>query len=168
MKTKAFKDRVLSLTDRIFPMMARLLGSKTKAEDATQEIMMKLWVKRKQIENHPNLSGFVFTMARNYCLDSIKKKKLDIISADHQLLHLEADMGHGDFEWRELKALVDTILEQLPEQQKEIMTMRDIDGMEFTEIAEVTQLKIEHIRVLLSRARKQVATALKKIEDYGY
>lgn len=168
MKTKAFKDRVLSLTDRIFPMTARLLGNNTKAEDATQEIMMKLWSQRKEIEKHPNLTGFVFTIARNFCLDILKKKGPELVSTDEQLNNLEAASGQESLEWNELKSIIDKILTELPEQQREIMIMRDIDGMEFLEIAEFTGLKVEHIRVLLSRARKQVATRLKKMEDYGY
>lgn len=168
MKTKAFKDKVLSLTDRIFPMTARLLGNSSKAEDATQEIMIKLWSKRKQIENHPNLKGFVFTTARNYCLDLLKKKGPQLVTADDHLNHLEAATGREEYEWNELKSTVEKILEQLPPQQKEVMILRDIDGLDFSEIAEVTQLKVEHVRVLVSRARKQVAATLKKMEDYGH
>lgn len=168
MRTKAFKDRVLSLSDRIFPMIARLLGNNSKAEDATQEIMIKLWSNRKQIENHPNLTGFVFTTARNYCLDILKKKGPELTSTDHHLSNLEAATGQEEFEWNELKTTVEKILKQLPEQQREVMLMRDIDGLEFSEIAAVTDLKIEHVRVLLSRARKQVAEVLKKMEDYGH
>ena len=75
MNSKDFKNNVLSLSDRIFPMVARMLGNDTDAKDAVQEIMIKLWDRRKQIGNHPSLTGFVFLTARNYCIDLLKKKK---------------------------------------------------------------------------------------------
>ena len=74
MNTKDFKDKVVSLSERIYPMVVRMLGNKESAEDAVQEIMIKLWDKRGNLKNHPNITGFVFLTARNYCLDILKKK----------------------------------------------------------------------------------------------
>jgi RNA polymerase sigma-70 factor, ECF subfamily len=167
MSTKEFKNKVLSLSDRLFPMVARILGSNTNAEDAIQEIMMKLWIKRKQIGKHPNITGFVFLTARNYCMDLLKKKKLELEDSSFVLNTL--DSGKTGLELLELKemiVLVDTIIKKLPEQQSKIILMRDIDGLEFIEIAAIMQLKIEHIRVLLSRARKRVGIEFKNIYYY--
>lgn len=168
MNTKDFKDKILSLSERIFPMVARMLGNNTNAQDAVQEIMIKLWNRRKQIGNHPNIAGFVFLTARNYCVDILKKKRPELVGSDFQLnmLKSESETGQEEFEWKELTNLIEKILEKLPEQQREIMMMRDIDGLEFVEIAEATKLKVEHVRVLLSRARKQVGTELKKTYCY--
>ena len=62
--------------------------------------------------------------------------------------------------------IIQQIINELPEKQKEVMLMRDIDGFEFDAIATVTGLDIKHIRVLLSRARKQVGMKLNKINSY--
>ncbi len=67
MNTTDFKDKVVSLSERIYPMVTRILGNKESAEDVVQEIMIKLWDKRKNLEKHPNVTGFVFLTARNYC-----------------------------------------------------------------------------------------------------
>lgn len=166
MNSKDFKQNVLSLSDRIFPMLARMLGNDADAKDAVQEIMIKLWDRRKQLGNHPNLTGFVFLTARNYCIDLLKKKRPELVSSDSQAAVLESDTGQGSFELKELTLIVEEILKKLPEQQKEIMMMRDIDGYEFDEIAAAMQLKVEHIRVLLSRARKQVRLELKNTYSY--
>ena len=166
MTTKDFEDKVLPLTDRIYPMVARMLGNSENAEDAVQEIMIKLWDRRKKIGEHPNIPGFVFLTARNYCLDQLKKKtpNVDAYSAQVKLVTSEANQNHT--EWVELISIVKDVLRELPEEQREIMMMRDIDGYEYTEIAAITKLKVEHIRVLLSRARKQVAAILKNTYSY--
>jgi RNA polymerase sigma-70 factor (ECF subfamily) len=161
-----FKIKVFSLSERLFPMVSRMLGNRTNAEDAIQDIMMKLWEKRNQIRNHPNITGFVFLTARNYCIDLLRKKKLEIYDSSLQLELLKSEYGLEQLEWKELNTIVKNILKSLPEQQREVLIMRDLDGYEFTEIAAITQLKIEHIRVLLSRARKQVGIKLKKTYSY--
>ena len=166
MTIKDFEDKVLSLSDRIYPMVARMLDNKENAEDAVQEIMIKLWNRRKKIGSHPNIPGLVFLTARNYCLDLLKKKNPRFNSSDFQLKMIASDASQNQVEQKELASIIETLLKELPAQQREIMMMRDIDGFEFTEIAAVTKLKVEHVRVLLSRARKHVVIRLKKIYSY--
>jgi RNA polymerase sigma-70 factor (ECF subfamily) len=166
MDKEDFKVTVFSLSERLFPLVARLLGDKTKAEDAIQEIMIKLWEKRKQLDNHPNIKGFVFLTARNYCIDLLRKKRIfvDDISA-HLMVHSSTN-DEGQLEWEELNLVIREVLKKLPKQQREIFVMRDLDGYEFSEIAEILQITIEHVRVLLSRARKQISKELEIKYNY--
>lgn len=146
-------------------MVYRMLGNKEDAHDAVQEVMLKLWDKRKQLNNHPNVTGFVLLTARNHCLDLLKKRHplfvnaADYESADHH-------NSQKEIEWKELNGIIREMLMELPESQREVLAMRDLDGLEFSEIADSTGLKIEHVRVLLSRARKQIGSKLKKIYSY--
>ena len=167
MKTKDFEDKVLSLTDRIYPMVARMMGDKESAEDVVQEIMIKLWDQRLKIGQHPNIKGYVFLTTRNYCLDLLKKKKPNIDSSDFKLDLLASKTSEHDVEWKELNVIIKDLLKVLPAQQYEVMVMRDFDGLDYAEIATVMDLKVEHVRVLLSRARKKISTRLKKIYGYG-
>ncbi len=166
MKTKDFKDKVLSLTGRVYPMVTRMLDNRENAEDAVQEIMIKLWDRRKKIDQHPNIPAYVFLTARNYCIDLLKKKNLEIDSVEEISMKLAAETSHNQVEWKELKSIIEHILDELPKQQCDILKMRDLDGLEYNEIAEIMQLKIEHVRVLLSRARKHVGMKLKNIYSY--
>lgn len=159
-----FRHKVFSLSERLYPMVYRLLGNKTEVEDAIQEIMLKLWLKRKQIKNHPNINGFVFLTARNYCIDILRKNKPKIEKPD--IYFLKSQIEHDKLEWKELNEIILNIVEKLPKQQKEVLIMRDLDGLEFSEISSLTKLKIEHVRVLLSRARKQVRLELKNMYCY--
>ena len=147
-------------------MAARMLQDEEEARDAVQEIMIKLWNKRRKLGDHPNIAGFVFLSARNYCLDQIRKR--NIVEANQAYQELIADVyaDQGLYDFKELSKIVEQIMNTLPENQKEVILMRDIDGLEFEEIAAVTAFKIEHIRVLLSRARKYVRIQLEKIYTY--
>lgn len=161
-----FKHKVFSLSERIFPMVARMLGSTANAEDAIQEIMLKLWKNRKQIEKHPNINGFVFLTARNYCIDVLRKKPFVLDDATAYFMILESKNEHTNIEWKELNTIIKEILKKLPAQQTEVFIMRDIDGYTFHEIAAALEIKIEHVRVLLSRARKQIGIELEKTYSY--
>ncbi|MDD3891304.1 MAG: RNA polymerase sigma factor [Bacteroidales bacterium] len=166
MNKTEFKYKVFALSEHLFPMVSRMLGNYADAEDAIQEIMIKLWAKRKQIGQHPNISGFVFLTARNYCIDLMRKKRLEIYDYPLQLEILKSENGQEQLEWKELNAVIKNIIESLPEQQRKVIMMRDIDGYEFIEITAATQLNIEHVRVLLSRARKEVSIKLGKTYSY--
>ena len=166
MNETEFQHKVFSLSERLFPMVSRMLGNTANAEDAIQEIMMKLWVKRNKIAKHPNITAFVFLTARNFCIDILRKKRPKIDDFSLQLEIIKSNYGEEELEWKELNIIIKKILKSLPEQQRDVIIMRDLDGYDFIEIAAVTQLKIEHVRVLLSRARKQVSLELEKTYSY--
>jgi len=169
MNTNEFKSNVLSLSDRLFPMVARILGNNEKAHDAVQSIMMKLWDKRKQLGKHPNVTGFVFLTARNYCMDELKKKTPEIDGLELRIHFVESGKTvEEELEQKELNNLVRKVIETLPKQQREIIMLRELDDLEFKEIAAITGLQVEHIRVLLSRARKTVSIELNKIYSYEH
>ncbi|MFK8060765.1 MAG: RNA polymerase sigma factor [Polaribacter sp.] len=166
MNKNDFKVTIFSLSERLFPLVARLLGDKTKAEDAIQEIMIKLWEKRNQLENHPNIKGFVFLTARNYCIDLLRKKRVFVSENEIHLNLLNDTNEPTQLESQELNEIINAILKQLPKQQREIFILRDLDGYDFTEIATIMEIKITYARVLLSRARKQIGLTLEKTYSY--
>lgn len=166
MTKETFKHTVFSLSSDLLPMVSRMLGNTAVAEDVIQDIMIKLWIKRDQIQKHPNIPGLVFLTARNHCIDLMRKKKICIYDAPFVLDIAMAKTDQDQLEWTELVTIIRKVLKSLPEQQAEVLLLRDLDGYEFTEIAAVTKLNIEHVRVLLSRARKKLSLQLEKIYSY--
>jgi RNA polymerase sigma factor (sigma-70 family) len=165
MTEKDFKIKVLSMSGNVFPLAKRLLVSDELAHDAIQQSMMKLWEIKNQLDNCTNLKAFVFRVVRNVCLDDLKKKRPKYFDEydnfkthpHHQTDQLEKD---------EIVEIVQKIIDSLPENQREVIQMRDIDGLEYDEISEVIGRDIPYIRVLLSRARKSVKEKIEKIYAY--
>jgi len=160
-----FKIKVLSLAGTVYPLARRLLGSDDSAHDAIQQSMMKLWESRKQLDHCLNLKAFVFRVVRNVCLDELKKKK-PLYVDEPALLNNESFRTDLLHDHKEMAGIVQLVIDSLTENQREVIQLRDIDGLEFEEIAEITTMDIAYIRVLLSRARKTVKEKLEKIYAY--
>ena len=165
MNKQDFKNHIFSLSESIYPMVVRMLGNTYSAEDAIQEIMIKLWEKRNRIEKHPNIKGLVILTARNYCIDVLRKHKNATVDISNHLKKVKTN-NDNNLEWSELNNMIHNILQKLPQQQKEVFVMRDLDGYQFKEIAVALELKVEHVRVLVSRARKFIGVELEKIYNY--
>jgi RNA polymerase sigma factor (sigma-70 family) len=165
MTEQDFKIKVLSLSGNVFPLAKRLLVSDEMAHDAIQQSMMKLWEIRKQLDKCTNLKAFVFRVVRNVCLDELKKKKPLFVEEPGSFSN-QSFMVDKSHEQQEMVTIVKHVINSLNENQREVIQMRDIDGLEFEEIAEITSMDIPYIRVLLSRARKTVKEKLEKIYTY--
>jgi RNA polymerase sigma-70 factor (ECF subfamily) len=99
------------------------------------------------------------------CLDELKKKK-PLYVDEPALLNNESFGTELLHDHKEMVGIVQQVVNSLTENQRDVIQMRDIDGLEFEEIAEITAMDIAYIRVLLSRARKTVKEKLDKIYAY--
>ena len=167
MTQEAFLHIVMPFKDKVFRLAKRLLVSREEAEDATQEILLKLWKNKKQIENYKNVEAFSMTMTKNFCLDKLKSKhaqNLKIVHSNYQdgntSLQKQVELNDS-LDW------VGKIIEDLPEQQKIILQMRDVEQYEFAEISKMLDMNETAIRVALSRARKTIREKLTKTHNYG-
>ena len=153
--------------DKLFRLAKRLLISTEEAEDATQEIIFKLWNNNKNLEKYNNIEAFAVTMTKNYCLDQLKSKRannLQIVdyNLDNNQTNLQTHLEAKDsLEW------VNKIMNNLPEQQKLVLQLRDIEQYDYDEIAKIMDMNPTAVRVALSRGRKTVRDFLTKTHNHG-
>jgi RNA polymerase sigma-70 factor (ECF subfamily) len=167
MHQKEFIQLVTPFKDKVFRLAKRLLISTEEAEDATQEILVKLWNKNDKLDVYTSLEAFAMTTTKNYCLDQLKSKRasnLQLIHSnyeDKQVGLLQKIEDTDSLNW------VEKIINELPEQQKLIVQMRDVEQYEFEEIAKMLNMNETAIRVALSRARKTIRETMQKTHSYG-
>jgi len=107
-------------------------------------------------------------MTRNRCLDVLRANKVVPIDAEtHRKMKQETIDVHSQIELSEAATQVKTLINQLPDVQRQIMHLRDIEQLEYEEIAELTGLQLNAIRVNLSRARKKVRNEFLKLNSDG-
>ena len=162
-----FLNIVMPFKDKVFRLAKRILVSQEEAEDATQEILLKLWKNKLKIGEYKNIEAFSMTMTKNFCLDKLKSKhsqNLKIVHSNYQdkNVSLQKQVELNDsVDW------VSKIMEELPEQQKIILQLRDIEQYDFNEMAEMLDMNETAIRVSLSRARKTIREQLTNTHRYG-
>jgi len=166
MTSEEFKIQVLPWARRLYPMIRRLLKSDAETQDAVQNLMMKLWEKKDSLHKLDNMDAYIMRMAKNYCLDVIKRKKPEYWDGDEHLRLINLPGRDENFECHEKVDYVRKVIDGLPEKYKQVIQYRDIDGFEFEEIMELTGYEIPYIRVILSRARVMVKTEVQKIYSY--
>lgn len=166
MEKTEFITLIMPFKDKLYRLAKRILVSKDEAEDAVQEVFLKLWHGKQNIENYKNPEAFAITMTKNYCLDRLKSKQasnLKIVHSNYQTSeNIEKNVEANDG-----VEMVFKIMETLPEQQRIVLQLRDVEQFEFSEIAQMLESNETAIRVALSRARKTVRDTLIKKYNYG-
>ncbi|MGJ8714142.1 MAG: RNA polymerase sigma factor [Maribacter stanieri] len=167
MKQTEFLNIVLPFKDKLFRMAKRLLVSTEEAEDATQEILIKLWSKKNKMESYNNVEAFAMTMTKNFCLDRLKSKQAGNLKLVHSNYKDSSTSLQSELEAKDSINWVERIMAELPEQQKMVLQLRDVEQYEYEEIEKLLDMKPTAIRVALSRARKTVRKKLMEKHNYG-
>lgn len=162
-----FLKVVLPFKDKVFRLAKRLLVSKEEAEDATQELFFKLWKNKEKIADYKNVEAYAMTMTKNYCYDRLKSKQASNLTLIHTNYKEKETALDKNIEYRDSINQVHQLIENLPENQKVIIQLRDIEQYDFDEICNVLNMKPIAVRVALSRARKTLREALIKKHNYG-
>jgi RNA polymerase sigma factor (sigma-70 family) len=167
MSPEEFKIQVFPLKNKLYRLALRLLGKVEEAEDSVQDALVKLWTKKDELENFDSVEAFAMIVTRNLCLDKIKSKSFQVERLQERSLSQAGRHDPGELmESADMAGLIRKIVEDLPEQQKSILHMRDIEEMEFEQIAQVLDMNVNAVRVNLSRARKKVRDTVLKIQEY--
>jgi len=166
MKQNEFIATVLPFKDKLYRLAKRILVSKDEAEDAVQEVYLKLWKGKQNIKKYKSPEAFAITMTKNYCLDRLKSKQATNLKIVHNNFQTHENLEKS-IEANDGVAIVFKIMETLPDQQKIILQLRDIEQFEFSEIAKMLDSNETAVRVALSRARKTVRDELIKQNNYG-
>ena len=167
MNQAEFLNIIVPFKDKIFRLAKRLLISREEAEDATQEVLLKLWKNNEQIENYKNVEAFSMTMTKNYCLDKLKSKHAQNLKIVHSNYKDENVSLQKQIELNDSISWVGKIIENLPEQQRIVIQLRDIEQYDLDEIANMLEMNNTAVRVTLSRARKTIREKLTNTHSYG-
>ncbi len=142
-----------------------MLQNDLDAEDVIQELLIKVWNRKDQFDLIENKEAWCMTVTRNLSIDKIRSRKQT--SQDISEYHFIQDYGATpdiQAEEKESLKLVMEILNSLPDQQKQIIHLRDIEGYTYKEIAEMIGLTEDQVKVNLFRARQRLKEKLKNFK----
>ena len=166
MTAEEFKSRLLPVKNKLFRLALSLLMNRQEAEDTVQEVYLKMWDMRNDLSKYKSTDALMMTITRNQCLDKLKLKKNKAVSLNEDF-NSYSRIGLDEItEQIDMVQAAKKFMQQLPEQQKTIIHLRDVEGYEFEEIAKITGYDMNYIRVNISRGRRKIKESLIKMQSY--
>lgn len=157
MNQQEFKTKILPMKNRLYRFALGIVGQAAEAEDVVQEVFIKLWNNRQQMAAISNVEAWCITATKNLSIDKLRSKHQRVVPmaagfdlSDHAATPYEAAVTNDTI------SRVRNLMKHLPEKQRDIMQLRDIEGMSYQEIAETLKVPMDQVKVYLFRARKAV------------
>ena len=166
MQEISFRNDILPLKDKLFRLALRITLDRAEAEDVVQDTMIRVWNKRDEWQQ--SVEAYCLIVAKNLAIDRSQKKDAQNVELSPEMAE-EADTS-GPYDRlvnNERMKIIHRLIDELPEKQRLIMQLRDIEGESYKDIAKVLQLTEEQVKVNLFRARQKVKQRYIEIDEYG-
>lgn len=153
-----FETLLTEHQDRVFRLCASMLGNRRDAEDAAQEVFLKAYQNLSRFKGESAVGTWLHRIAANHCLDLLRKR------ARRPSEPLTEELGQKLFsKGPDLEALdlANRALSELPEDYRLALTLRELQGFTYEEIAEITESSLDSVKARLRRAREQMADRLR-------
>ena len=154
--------------ERVFRLALRIVSDEELAKDIAQEVHIKCWKNRESLEKVENPAAWILRVTRNLAIDKIRARRhtsdLDDVAYAAPSRDITPDRAA---EVEHMMQLLKSLVETLPEKQRVIFHLREIEGLKYKEISEVIDVTIDEIKVNLFRARKKIRQKLISVDNYG-
>ena len=154
--------------DNLLLYCYHILNDLEAAEDIVQDTMIRVWNKRDEWTQFDSIEAYCLTVARNLAIDRSQKLESQNVELTPETQEMpDALTPDRAYEQDEQLRLVHHLINELPEKQRTIVQLRDIEGKSYKEIADVLQLTEEQVKVNLFRARQRIKLKYSEIDNYG-
>ena len=168
MQEICFRDDILPLKDKLFRLALRITFDRAEAEDVVQDTMIRVWNKREEWTQFGSIEAYCLTVAKNLAIDRSQKKEAQNVELTPEMEEESEISGPYDqLVNNERMSIIHRLINELPEKQRLIMQLRDIEGESYKEIAKILNLTEEQVKVNLFRARQKVKQRYLEIDEYG-
>lgn len=164
MTRDAFNDIIHRTYRKLYIIAFRVLGNQEEAEDVVQDVFMKMWIMKEKLDEYKDKEALAVTMTRNNSIDLLRKRKHTIGNSYGNEVPATG-FSPSPYELMansETASVLHKIIEALPPGYREVITMKEIDGLSYEEIASITSTNINSLRVTLSRARQIIREKYKQ------
>ena len=158
----------MPLKDKLFRLALRITFDRAEAEDVVQDTMIRVWNKREEWTQFGSIEAYCLTVAKNLAIDRSQKKEAQNVELTPEMEEESEISGPYDqLVNNERMSIIHRLINELPEKQRLIMQLRDIEGESYKERAKILNLTEEQVKVNLFRARQKVKQRYLEIDEYG-
>ena len=161
---RAFDKIYEKYSTRLYLFVNGIIKSQKDAEDIVQEVFLKIWNNREKINEYLSLQSFLFTIAHNTTISIIRKKinENNYVSYVKSLQNAkELSSGEVELEFKQLETHYNTILNKLPDRQKEVYLLSREEELSYKEIAERLGISVNTVENHMVKALKFLRTNMK-------
>ena len=173
----SFEELISAHQQKVYNIALRMLANEQDAFDASQEVFLKVYKNLDKFQENSSFSTWLYRITTNTCLDMLRKNKdkKNDISIDSQIAF---DDGEASFQLEDKEADVEEeilmkerrqalykAIEQLTPEHKKMIVLRELQGMSYQEIAEVTGSSIGTVKSKINRARISLKNSLLKYKE---
>lgn len=155
-----FRKIWIPLADKYYRVAYHLLESRDDAEDAVQELYLKILSIPGKLIYVRDPAAYGITLLKNICIDRIRRRESRRAEQLEDFMAADASGPERKMTEKDTLARVIKEMERLPEKQAKVLRMRALEGLEYDEIARRTGLSQVNIRVLISMARKTLKKSI--------
>lgn len=155
-----FNNIWIPLAERFYRVAFYLLESESDAEDAVQELYLKLWSARSSLADVRNPFAYGVSLLKNICIDRIRRRTARQTEPLEKASPLAEVSAHRHMEIKDTLRFLLGEMEKLPQRQREVLKLRAMEGLEYEDISRRTGLSQVHARVLVATARKTLKSKL--------
>ena len=171
MKDIDFKQDLLPLKNLLYRLALRITLDTAEAEDIVEETLLRVWQRREELSGVGSLEAYCSTVCRNLALDKAQKmdnrsEGLEGSGGDPSDDSFSADPERAAV-LNDTMAILRRLMDSLPEKQRSVMHLRDVEGKSYKEIADVMGISQEQVKVNLFRARQAIRQKYIQTERYG-
>lgn len=164
---RRFDRHVRTYQHRVFGFAVYFLGDRTEAEDVTQDVFLRLWQHRADVDED-RLLGWLLRVTRNACVDALRKRKAhrNLITADTDALgHAPGEGPTPDAcaEAADFQGHLERALARIAEPYRSIVILREVQELKYEEISGAMNLPLNTVKVYLHRGRKMLREQLSEV-----
>ena len=172
MKNISFRNDVMPLKNKLYRLALRITLNNAEAEDIVQETMIKVWNKREQWDEIESIEAYCLTVCRNLALDKAKAAENNNEALDENSYGNTPDVSYSSNPEQQAMdndhiCVVRQLINLLPEKQRTVVQLRDIEGKTYREISVVMGISEDQVKVNLFRARQTIKKKFSETDSYG-
>ncbi len=164
-------ERLAGESERqVYAVCYHMMGSREDAQDCAQETMLRAFKAFGSFRRDASFSSWITRIAMNVCIDALRKRR-SVVSLDAMREETNFDLpdaaptAYARLEQKERMRLLREGLDELPEEMRQIIVLRDMRGMSYEEIAETLELPLGTVKSRVSRAREKLSGILQKSSE---
>lgn len=152
---------ITSVRDRLYRLALRMVNDADEAEDVVQDVLVKSWKQKDRILSLDNPPAWLMRMTKHQAIDRLRSRSVRMVrETEAATTDRDVITPHRIVEGNDTLAHIHRLLQQLPADQRTVLQLREVEGMEYREIAEITGLNLAQVKSYLHRGRQKIRALL--------